>query len=222
MDIVIINQDLEAVKLVQECLDSRNDIYSVKTFKEAEKALEHIISHRVDVVFLDTGLAGLSRVEWVKRLPAHVCLIMTSAQNEYAAEAYDLGVLDYMVKPLSVARCHEALSKCSVRKHKTLEVFFIKVNNQLIKIRYEEIYFIEADGDYVAINTAKSKFVVNIGIRAMEDILREKPFARIHRSFIVAIDKIDRIVDNKILIKSLKLPIGNAYKKEFIGRLQVV
>lgn len=220
MDIVIIDTTDETEGIISSSWPEGN--VTVNTFNDLQSALLYVSKNQTDIIFVDTYLCESRLTLLARQIPTAIPTIITSTSGQHAAEAFDLGALDYLVKPFTPSRCRKALAKFRPKDLPKSEVFFVKVNNQLIKLRFEDVHFIEADGDYVAVNTTKSKYLVNIGIKAIEDVLRDKPFVRIHRSYIVAIDKIDRIADNKVFIKSLKLPIGNAYKKELMAALYVV
>ena len=226
MEIVVVDTDPKSIKVLEACFAERVDVSSIRTFRNAQDALAHIAGNDTGLVFINVDILESIPTLFVKNLPPNTACVFISESTQYAAEAFEIGVYDYMVKPLAMDRCHKSLMKfkpSQIASNKNpKEILFVKVNHQILKLRYDEIYFIEADGDYVEINTAKNKYVINMGMKVIEETLKDKPFVRIHRSFIVAIDKIDKIVNNKVIMKTIKLPIGNAYKNEFMAMLNVL
>lgn len=226
MKILIVEKDPETLSTFESCFCIREEIMSVVVTNDVKEALDYLSEHEIDLILMDIDPLPSPSATLLKKLINIAPLIMMSASPLHAAEAYELGSLDYLVKPISLERSIKAFLKfktlCSTVKQKSKHTFFIKLNHQILKLRYDQILFIEADGDYVNINTEETKYLVNMGIGMVEDLLKDRPFARIHRSFIVSIEKIDRIVNNKVVVKSLKLPIGSAYKNSFYDALNIL
>ncbi len=225
MNTIIVDDDPVCIRTLQCLIKKRNDICVTGTFTNSVDALKYLENNPVELVFLDVEMPDLSGIELIKSLDQRPSIIITSGSKEFACDAYDLDVQDYILKPLSFERLNRSINKM---KRKTLPAkentgnIFIKINNQVLKISKSDIFYIEADGDYVIIYTSNNKYILNLTMRVIEEILQDGNFARIHRSFIVAVDKIEKIVDNKVSIRSEKLPIGNSFRNNFMTLLNVI
>lgn len=226
MNVLIIENDPESLRMLESFLTERNEVASVSISKTEAEAFQHLSQHPTDLVIADLATLGPQAMPVVKRLLYLVPVALACHSPEYAVEAYELGSLDYLLKPITKERCVKTLIKFRAHytrtKPRSKDTFFVKLNHQLLKLRFDEIVYIEADGDYVKINTDDNKYVVNMGMGMVEETLKGKPFVRIHRSFIVSMEKIEKIIGNQVIMKAVKLPIGNAYKSDFLSLLNIL
>jgi DNA-binding LytR/AlgR family response regulator len=173
------------------------------------------------------GLSGIDFIKSLKKMPA---VIFTTAYPEYALQSYDLDVIDYLVKPISFQRFLKAINKA---KHfladklkdpsqiaEESDYLFLKVNHQLEKIFYKDILFIEALQNYVAIHLADKKIISYITISGMEKKLPANLFMRIHKSYIVALHKINMITGSKIIINTHELPVSRNVKDKLLHAVE--
>jgi DNA-binding LytR/AlgR family response regulator len=188
---------------------------------EANKAL---IREKADLIFLDIQMPGMRGTDFLKSLSVKPLVIITTAYPNFALEGFELNVLDYLVKPItperflkSVNRAKEVFDyKQAAGKDAQDSFFFIKCNNGYEKINYAEILFIEACQNYCCIYTAKSKFMTLTSMKSLEEQLPAGVFLRVQKSYIVAIDKIQSLAGNEIVIEKHKIPVSKNYKDELM------
>ena len=226
MKVIILDNDIQCVSQLQSLLNKRADIKHVGNYSDPLQAIIFLNSNFVDLIFVEINLLNKPLNEFWKRINPETNVVITSNSKDFAAEAFELNVLDYIIKPITKERVLKTLAKLHAEKPKvkpaSLGVLFVKLNNQILRIRKDDIFYIQADGDYIEIHTSNNKYLMNLSMRMVEEVLGTKSFARIHRSFIVSIEKIERIVDNKVHIKNEKIPIGSAYKNKFLALLNVL
>jgi DNA-binding LytR/AlgR family response regulator len=197
------------------------------------EAIEWLRSRPVDLLFLDVQMPELSGIELLRSLAIRPRVILTTAYADYALEGYALEVSDYLVKPVSFERFVKAVNKAAseVRgrqaqemapAEEALEYFFVKVDYKLLRIRYADILFVEGMREYVNIQTAARRHIVYQSMKHMEEVLSAAHFARVHKSYIVALDKIDAIAGNLAEIGGKQIPIGKNYRDEFLRRIALL
>jgi DNA-binding LytR/AlgR family response regulator len=202
----------------------------VETCSSAVEAFAFLQTNRVDLIFLDIQMPQLTGLELLKTITNPPKIIITTAYREYAVESFELDVVDYLVKPIPFERFIKAVGK--VHQHtepkEQLPVIaqeepfiFIKEERKLIKIYLREILFLESLRDYVKITTLSKTITTRHTLGYFEELLPESQFIRIHRSFVIAISKIESISENKIGIGGTELAIGGNYKQAVLDQLKI-
>ncbi|MFO7882957.1 MAG: LytTR family DNA-binding domain-containing protein [Kosmotogaceae bacterium] len=199
-----------------------------------EKCNDAICAHKtlqekqVDLIFLDINMPKLSGISFLKNLKNAPLVIFTTAYSDYALDGYELNAIDYLKKPFSFERFSKAFFKAQelfMLKHKsaqsilneeTSEFIFIKSNKKSYKVKFSEIFYIEGLGDYIQIHLQNDKIVTNLSMKKIFDLLPDNQFYRIHKSFIISIDKIDLVEGNMVKINNKRLPVGNSYRPDFL------
>jgi DNA-binding LytR/AlgR family response regulator len=187
----------------------------------------------IDLVFLDVEMPGMSGVELIKNLEKRPIVILITGKKDYAIEAFELNVADYIIKPVSlprftmaVARAKELFDKNSAKAQappkKDKEYIFARSNNILAKIKIDDIKYIQALGDYVNIFTDDKRYTVHITLKGIEEKLPHDKFYRLHRSYITSLNHIDNIEESTAYIGKHPLPIGEQFKKELLKRLNLI
>ncbi|AWK06581.1 DNA-binding response regulator [Flavobacterium crocinum] len=190
------------------------------------EAMNFLRENTVDLMFLDINMPEISGMELLKILPTHPKTILTTAYSEFALESYDYGVIDYLLKPIYFPRFLKAIDRFfateSVRKveEATINSVSVKVDGYFIEIELEQLLFAQSFGNYVKLNTTKRNYLASITTTEFEKCLPEKNFMRIHKSYIVALDKIDATEKDFVVIKNERIPIGITYKRELTDRLK--
>jgi len=203
------------------------------------EALDVLRESSIDLLLLDIQMPDLTGINLLKILPKKPLVILTTAYSEYALEGYELDVIDYLVKPITLERFLKAIEKVIHRLttqnpipnvspnsnpvlEKALAVtepsqsfLFVKDGSKLVKVKLQEILYVEGLKDYVAIHTPNKKIVTLQRIKSLETQLPETHFIRIHNSYIVALEWIDAIFKEKVQIGSTLLPISDTYRKAF-------
>lgn len=187
------------------------------------KALATLQTQPVDLLLLDIQMPRMTGLELLRSLPQPPLVIFTTAHPDYAVEGFELNVLDYLLKPVSFERFMKAVMKAraylDTQQKKDADYFFIKCDNRLEKINYEDMLFAEALQNYVAIHTAARKFTTYLTFKGVEEYLPADRFVKVHKSFIVAIDKITSIDGNELVIGQHHIPISRNLKDEVMEKI---
>ena len=187
-------------------------------------ALEYIRKNEADLIFLDIQMSELSGINFMKIVGDKLKYILTTAYAEYALDGYEHNVIDYLLKPISFDRFQKSALKAQERfptnETSANSYFFVKSSGQQHKINFDEILYIESIKDYVNIKTDNQEYIVLDTLKSLENQLPEN-FARVHKSFILNLDKIEKIdVRNVFLNSGKEIPIGETYKSEFFQKLK--
>jgi len=191
------------------------------------EAMNFLRENKVDLMFLDINMPEISGMELLKIIPTHPKTILTTAYSEFALESYDYGVIDYLLKPIYFPRFLKAIDRFFATENvkiKEEEVIVntvsVKVDGYFMDIELDQLLFAQSFGNYVKIHTVKRTYLASITTTELEKCLPEKNFMRIHKSYIVALDKIEESEKDFVLIKKEKLPIGITYRRELTDRLK--
>ena len=211
--------------LRKHCL--RSGIIDLKGhFLCAEDALQYLSGNLVDLVFLDVEMPGMSGFEMLDQLVYRPQVILTTSKTEYAYNAFEYKVCDFLKKPFSYDRFAEALQKVEVRKRQSEgeeeEQIFIKVDGKLVRLKYDDILFMESMGDYVKFVTADRKFITLNTMKNLEAKFSGQSFLKVHRSYIVNLNAIDDIQDNILYVKGNQIPVSKANKGTVIERIHIL
>lgn len=217
---IIVDDEPLARKGLKEYIADVNFLELAGEYDSPIKAAEMLQQEQIDLMFLDIQMPRMTGIEFLRSLPLPPQVIFTTAYPDYAVESFELNVLDYLVKPISFERFMKAVLKAKNQQQKnTTDYFFIKCDNKLEKIAYQDILFAEALQNYVAIHTSSRKFITYLTFKGVEDYLPGDKFVKVHKSFIVALDKIDSIEGNELLIGSSHIPISRNLKEEVMERI---
>jgi DNA-binding LytR/AlgR family response regulator len=191
------------------------------------EAMDYLRENKVDLMFLDINMPEISGMELLKILQTHPKTILTTAYSEFALESYDYGVIDYLLKPIYFPRFLKAVdrffsmeSSTSKAEEAVANSVSVKVDGYFIEIELDKLLFAQSFGNYVKLHTTKRTYLASITTSELEKCLPEKNFMRIHKSYIVALDKIEDTEKDFVIIKNEKLPIGITYKRELSDRLK--
>lgn len=221
---LIIDDEPLAINIIKNYLEQIEDFDLISTFGNAVDALNFLKSNTVDVIFLDINMPVLDGLNFIKSLETPPLIIITSAYDEFALETYELDVLDYLIKPIEFPRFMKALNKVNRRldNNKTITdtsndrpYIFVKIDKKKMKkIFLDEILTVESLKDYLKINTLTGKYIIHSTLSDFTNLLPANDFIRIHRSYTVAIDKIDAVEGNSVEIEGLRYVIGRSYIEE--------
>ncbi|HRR09943.1 MAG TPA: LytTR family DNA-binding domain-containing protein [Rhodothermales bacterium] len=229
MRCLLVDDDDMARMLMEHYISQVSDLELVATCESAIQAANVLKKQSVDLIFLDVEMPEMTGLEFIQSLEHRPMVVLVSAKEQYAVEAFDVEVTDYMVKPVKYARFLKAVQRAQSRiqatKEKALpeqDYVFIKTEGRLVKLALTDIQWIEAQGDYVRIHTVKENYVVHGTIKGFEEKLPTNAFSRVHRSFIVRIDQIVDIADSSIVIGRSVIPIGASFKDMLLKRLKTI
>lgn len=218
---IIIDDEVLAIQIIENYLKEFQNMQLVGTYTNPIQALESIEENDVDVIFLDINMSKMNGLEFLRSLENPPHIIITTAYREYAVESYDLDVLDYLVKPIPFGRFLKSINKLIQRLHlesgnmpqlpESNNYIFVKVDKKLVKIRFEDILYIESLKDYIKVFTREDDFLIHKSLTSMTEELPTNQFIRVHRSFTVGIDKIQCVDGNTVEIQNKRIPIGRKY-----------
>lgn len=201
----------------------------IEAFSNPLAALETLRSASIDILFLDVQMPEITGISLLKILKKKPLVVLTTAYSQYALEGYELDVADYLLKPITFERFLKSVDKLMQRLELAPVVLqpaaeqsapapafiFVKDGTKLVKVKLDEILYIEGLKDYVTIHTSHQKIVTLQRLKTLEEQLPANKFIRIHNSYIVSLDAIEVIQKNEVQIKGATLPIGDTYRKSF-------
>ena len=196
-------------------------------FNSAIPAVGFLNREEVDLVFSDVEMPGMTGIEFVQSLQTKPLFIFISGREKYAIEAFECQVVDYLLKPFGYARFLKSALKAqeifkSQYGHKDTQEIFVKVEERFIKLDVKTILWVEALGNYVVIQTLKDRYVIHTTMKGMEEKLPREAFIRVHRSFLVRIDRIEEMDEHVVVVQKKVIPVGRSYKKNLILTLNIV
>jgi len=224
---LIIDDEPLAQNVIKQYAQKLPDLTIAATCNEAICAHKVLQEEDIDLLFLDINMPKLSGISFLKNLKNPPLVIFTTAYSEYALEGFELNAIDYLKKPFSFERFCKAyyraeeqlrlLRKAENERNTNVseDFLFIKSNKKTYKVKFEDIFYIEGLGDYIKVHTINNKLVTNLSMKKILEILPESRFYRVHKSFIISLDKIESVEGNMVAINGNKLPIGNSYRQEF-------
>jgi two-component system LytT family response regulator len=226
---LLVDDEPLAIKVLQNYLSNFADFEVIGTFYNPLEALDFINSTPVDVVFLDINMPMMTGFELISLIENKTKVVITTAFREFAAESYDLDVLDYLVKPIPLPRFIKCINKITteynlknnikVETSKGDSHIFIKVDKKMMKINMEEILFVEGMKEYIKVVTPDKTYITHKSLTSLSEELPTERFIRIHKSYVIALDKVKSIEGNRIQISSYTIPIGRNYSKEVKNKI---
>ncbi|HHC80038.1 MAG TPA: response regulator transcription factor [Flavobacteriia bacterium] len=218
---VIIDDEPLAIKIIEKYLSEFQNFELVASFNNPLMALTTIKENNIDVIFLDINMPKMNGLEFVKNLEFRPNIVITTAYREYAVDSFTLDVLDYLVKPIPFNRFLKTINKITQQIYLQRGLskthieddshIFLKVDKKLVKIKFDDIYYIESLKDYIKIFTATGDYLVHKSLTSITEELPKNNFLRIHRSYTIAIDKVKSVEGNLIEVHSKRIPIGRKY-----------
>lgn len=218
---VIVDDEPLALAILEGYLKKIPFIEILAKFESAIPVYEFLKQTEVDLLFLDIEMPNLTGVDFIKTLPSHPSVIFTTANKNYAIEGFNLNVDDYLLKPLTFERLLVAVNRIAEKKSSKGKIeiaednndyLYLKENKKMVKVNLNDVLFFESNKDYVKVVTSCKTVVTKQHLSFFEDKLNTKDFLRIHRSFIIALNKIDAYSHSSIEIGKSELPIGRLYK----------
>lgn len=222
---LIIDDDIFWAKIIQKFITDTDFLELAGIANGGIEGSKMLREHAVDLLFLDMEMPDMSGLDLLKTITnKDLLVIVTSASREYAVEAFEQNVIDYLVKPVSYSRfliaTQKAYDKASQKQvNHSSDFTFVKVEQKLLKIYFADVQYIEALGDYVHIISNNKKTIVYTTMKAIASRFPANKFIRVHRSFIVNLDAITAVEDNNVAIGDKFIPIGATYAK---GVLQLL
>lgn len=228
MNCISIDDNPLALKALHHLIDQVDFLESIGQYTDALKALKIIQENEVDLLFLDVEMPNITGLELMDSLENPPLIILVTAKRDYAVDAFEKHVVDYLVKPVALPRFLSAVNfakkvyESRNFKPTITEHLFVKAEGKWNKLLIKEIKYLQAMGDYVRIFTNSDNYMVNKTMKSLLDSLPNESFVRVHRSYIVNIEQIKNIQDHSIVIDKDVIPISERYKSDFMKRLNLL
>ena len=224
---IIIEDEPLAVKVLADYISQVPFLELQATFKDAILATDYLRDHTTDLIFLDIHLPKLKGMAFLKTLMQPPAVIITTAYHQYAVEGFELNVQDYLLKPIEFERFLAAVNKVKTLKPGKQEAaagipsrdfIFLNTGGKKVKILFSEVVYVESQREYIRIVTTKKEYLSKISTHEMENLLPPGLFKRIHRSFIISLNKIESYTADTVEVNGITLPIGRSYR-DVIGNI---
>lgn len=239
MACLVVDDEKLARELIAEYVTKHPELELAGLCANALEAQAALHAHSVDLMFLDIHMPDLTGLEFLESLTDPPMTIFTTAYSEYAVKSYELNVVDYLVKPIVFNRFFKAVNKAlaqwpgtpspslpasedsvpSTDSTQKEDFFFVKSDQRIIRLTFEEVLYIEAMREYIRIHTPSQRVVTRMSMSRLEELLPHGTFIRIHRTFIVNLAKIDNIEGNMVRIAGKDLPVSKGKKEELLRRV---
>ncbi len=239
MNCIAVDDEQLALKKIQRFAEKIDYLNLLGTFDNALSTFSFLRENKIDLIFLDIQMDEFTGIQLLETIKDPPYVILTTAYNEYALKAYELDVVDYLLKPIPFDRFVKAVEKVYARflKDQNLrqvtqtapvqnlspndqsDYTFIKSGNKTVKVYFNKILYIEGQRDYLQIHTEDSKIMTLLNFKKMQELLDPQKFVRVHKSYIIALDKIDYIENNAIKIRNKLIPVSSTYKVAFFNLL---
>ncbi|KAA2239416.1 response regulator transcription factor [Chitinophaga agrisoli] len=213
---IIIEDEPLAAKVLRDYISEVPFLELQKVFKDAILASEFLLQQDTDLIFLDIHLPKLKGMAFLKTLANPPAVIVTTAYHQYAVEGFNLNVTDYLLKPFEFERFLTAVNKVSAEQKKIAnearDFIFVNVQKRKVRILFSEILYIESQREYIKIVTTRNEYISKMSTNEIEELLPPDAFKRVHRSFIVAVNKIESYTAEMVEMNGISIPIGRGYK----------
>lgn len=229
---ILVDDEITAREILESHLQKVSTINVLASCKNAIEAFAVINTKKVDLIFLDINMPEINGLSFAKSINKDIKVIFTTAYREYAADGFDLQAVDYLLKPISFKRFSQAITKFTgekiiENKETSYEIqlskndfIFVRSDRKMIKIDFQDIFYIESLSDYIKIHTTEKTIVTRETISNIEAKLPNKDFIRVHRSYLIALTKIESFTNEYIEINKISIPISRSYKKGILEILE--
>jgi two-component system LytT family response regulator len=232
MNCIVVDDNKMARTAIRQLIEQVEFLNLKQECESPVEAFNYLKTENIDLVFLDVEMPGMSGIELIKNLEKRPIVILITAKKDYAVEAFELNVADYIIKPVNISRFTKAVSRAKElfdakeqkpdNRTREKDFIFVRSNSILTKIRINDITYVQALGDYVNIFTSDKRFTVHCTLKSMEEKLPQSKFYRLHRSYLAAINHIDNVEENTAYLEKHTLPIGEQFKKELLKKLNLI
>lgn len=225
LNCIIVEDEALAAQVLEDYVRQTPGLVYKGTCEDVLGAMQKLQTEKIDLIFLDINLPKINGLDFIKTLNHDYHIILTTAYHQYAVEGFNLDVMDYLLKPITFERFLKAVNK--TRDYHTLlhhtpanastaelDYFFVKSENKLEKINYSDILFVESLANYVNIQTVQRKITTYSTLKNVEAHLPAKRFVKVQKSFIISVEKVERIEGNEIIIAGKNIPISRANRDE--------
>lgn len=229
MNCLVVDDEEFSRNIIKHYVQKTDGLNLTRECENALDAFNILKSEEIDIVFLDVEMPEMTGIELMKALDDMPQIILVTSRSNYAVEAFEYSVTDYLVKPVKYPRFLKAVSKAEANikatdvtvEDKSDEVF-VKADNKIVKLKLSDVIYVEALSDYVIINTDRRKYIIHSTMKGLEKKLPDASFVRVHRSYIINFNRIDSIQDLNVVVPGKTIPIGASYKGRFMKKLKML
>jgi len=230
MNCIVVDDEPLAREGLELYIDRLDGLNHLKSFENAILASAFLKQEKVDLIFLDIQMPGITGIEFLRMMSIDPLVILTTAYSDYALEAYELDVVDYLLKPIKEERFQKAVLKASdifeAKQHLgqnnieriESDYFYVRANRKHIKLFYKDILFVKGMKDYVLIRTEGEKFMTAMNIKTINEKLPQNMFCRVSKSYIVHTAKVKSLKSDTLFLADYEIPLGKAYKVDYFKR----
>ncbi len=236
MNCIIIDDEATARTIIAQLCSQVASLNVVEEFPNAIQAIKYLNQNDVDLIFLDIHMPDFTGFDFIQTLKNPPKIILTTSDSQFAIEAFEYDcIVDYLVKPIELPRFKKAIQKAENTGSNTVESpnpetegtvsgndLYVNIDRRLIKIDIPSIYLVEAKGDYIHVKTETQNYTVHSTLKKIEEKLPDSLFLKIHRSYIINVQKIIDIEDNSVLIKKDVIPVSRSNRPELMKRLNLL
>ena len=237
MNCIIIDDEATAVAIINQLCSTTPELTVLEEFSNAIQAIKYINKNEVDLIFLDIHMPDFTGFDFIETIQNPPKIILTTSDPNFAIQAFEYDcIVDYLVKPITPERFKKAIVKA---ENATVSVsnspkpsegdakssgndLYVNIDRRLIKIDIPSIYLVEAKGDYIHVKTENKNYTVHSTLKKIEEKLPDSLFLKVHRSYIINVDKIIDIEDNSVLIKKDVIPVSRSNRPELMKRLNLL
>ncbi|UZR95759.1 LytR/AlgR family response regulator transcription factor [Chondrinema litorale] len=231
---LVVDDEALAITLLEKYISQVDGLELLASTKDPVKAIEILEEETIDILFLDIQMPELTGIELLRVLPQKPVVILTTAYSEYAVEGYQLDVTDYLLKPFSLERFIQAVDKAKrvidlslqalknageISMHEEKKYINVKADHKIYKIPFDDIKYIEGLKEYVSFYTNDQRIIALESLKKLEILLPSTQFMRVHKSYIIAVNKVRALEGNLLEIGDKKIPIGKTYRQEVIKKI---
>ncbi|WP_299120323.1 LytTR family DNA-binding domain-containing protein [uncultured Winogradskyella sp.] len=236
MNCIIIDDEATARAIISQLCSNVDSLNVLEEFPNAMQAIKYLNQNEIDLIFLDIHMPDFTGFDFIETLKNPPKIILTTSDPNFAIQAFEYDcIVDYLVKPITPERFQKAIQKAEAIKPKIASAkavdkvetssgndLYVNIDRRLIKIDIPSIYLVEAKGDYIQVKTEDKNYTVHSTLKKIEDKLPDSLFLKIHRSYIINVDKIIDIEDNSVLIKKDVIPVSRSNRPELMKRLNLL
>lgn len=235
MNCIIIDDEATARAIIEQLCSNVKSLNVLEEFPNAIQAIKYLNQNEIDLIFLDIHMPDFTGFDFIETLKNPPKIILTTSDANFAIQAFEYDcIVDYLVKPITAERFEKAIkkakSKAIIPANKSSEKvestsgndLYVNIDRRLIKIDIPSIYLVEAKGDYIHVKTEHQNYTVHSTLKKIEDKLPNNLFLKVHRSYIINVDKIIDIEDNSVLIKKDVIPVSRSNRPELMKRLNLL
>ncbi|WP_299338981.1 LytTR family DNA-binding domain-containing protein [uncultured Psychroserpens sp.] len=236
MNCIIIDDEATARAIIAQLCSNVDHLNVLEEFPNAIQAIKYLNQNEIDLIFLDIHMPDFTGFDFIETLKNPPKIILTTSDSNFAIQAFEYDcIVDYLVKPITLERFQKAIKKANAKtvtatgldSSEKVETtsgndLYVNIDRRLIKIDIPSIYLVEAKGDYIHVKTESQNYTVHSTLKKIEEKLPNDLFLKVHRSFIINVNKIIDIEDNSVLIKKDVIPVSRSNRPELMKRLNLL